>query len=82
MYIGRDQVYARPEWMRRRPPGGVWTRGRVTLGCGQPLQLVLVAEFGHVFTGVAIDDVSIFPGNCDWSKLNFDISISRIHTLC
>jgi len=43
----------------------MWTRGLVTLGCGQPVQLVLVAEFGHLFTGVAIDDISILPGSCD-----------------
>ena len=48
--------------------GGVWTRGVVTLGCGHPLQLVLVAELGNVFTGVAIDDISILPGSCDLSK--------------
>jgi len=70
MYVGRDQVYARPEWIRRWPPGGVWTRGLVVLGCGEPLQLVFVAEFGRAFTGVAIDDVSIFPGSCDQSMLH------------
>jgi len=48
--------------------GGVWTRGTLTLGCGHPLQLVLVAELGNVFTGVAIDDISILPGSCDLSK--------------
>ena len=64
------QVYARPEWSRRRPPGGVWTCGHVTVSCTQPLQLVLVAEFGHVFTGVAIDDVSITPGHCHSSNMS------------
>jgi len=72
MYIGREQVYARPEWSRRQPPGGVWTRGLLTLGCGMPLQLVFVAELGHLFTGVAIDDISILPGRSDWSKCYID----------
>jgi len=65
MYVSREQVYARPEWSRRRPPGGVWMRGLVTLECGKPLQVVFVAEFGHAFTGVAVDDISILPGICD-----------------
>jgi len=72
VYITREQVYARPEWSRRQPPGGVWTRGLVTLRCRKPLQLVFVAELGHTFTGVAIDDISILPGRCDLSKCFID----------
>ena len=68
LYVGREQVYARPEWSRRQPPGGVWTRGLLTLGCGTLLQMVLVAELGRVFTGVAVDDISILPGSCDLSN--------------
>ena len=70
VYVSRDQVYARPEWSRRRPPGGMWTHGLVTLRCRKPLQLVFVAELGHLFTGVAIDDISILPGRCDLSTGN------------
>jgi len=68
LYVSRDQVYARPEWIRRRPPCAVWSHGLVTLGCGQPLQLVFVAEFGRAFAGVAVDDISILPGSCDQCK--------------
>jgi len=71
VYVTREQVYARPEWSRRHLPGGIWTRGLVTLSCNQPVQLVFVAELGHLFTGVAIDDIAILPGRCESSKSSF-----------
>jgi len=68
MYTARQQVYARPEWTRHSPPGGTWTRGLIALRCGKPLQMVFVAEFGNTFSGVAVDDISFVPGQCDSSK--------------
>ena len=72
VYVGREQVYSRPEWSYRQPQVGVWTRGviRVTPRVA-PLQIVFAAQFMDVFGGIALDDISIINGICDFCRSSF-----------
>jgi hypothetical protein len=66
VYVGREQVYSRPEWSRRRLESGIWTRGAVHVSPrAAPLQVVFSVEFGEVFGGLALDDISVINGPCD-----------------
>lgn len=68
VYISREQVYSRPEWSRRQPPSGVWLRA--VIGIGQrstPHQVIFAADFTELLGGIALDDISIIDGICDFS---------------
>ena len=73
VYTGREQVYSRPEWSRRKLRRGVWTKGAVHIGHRlSPLQVVFAIEFGEVFGGLALDDISVVDGPCDACMLALD----------
>lgn len=66
VYIGREQVYSRPEWSRRKLKVGTWTKGTVHVSPRTaPVQIVFAVEFGEAFGGLALDDISVIEGHCD-----------------
>lgn len=64
VYIGREQAYSRPEWSRLEPVIGEWTQAEVSVVRQAPLQVIFAAELGNIFSGVALDDISIMQGSC------------------
>ncbi|KAK2148118.1 hypothetical protein LSH36_514g00022 [Paralvinella palmiformis] len=74
VYITRDQAYSKPEWSRSSVPENVWAKGEIAIHSKADIQVIFAAELDNSFSGVALDDMSILPGQCldDDRSCNFE----------